>query len=69
MNIVFLNHRKKSAKNNNQKNILKTDKLFKLADFGLCTKVTKNKPFEFGVNQFLAPEIFSLGVDSAKVSL
>ena len=42
-------------------------KIFKLADFGLCVNVRRSKPFQFGCNQYLAPEVLQHGPDNPKV--
>jgi len=41
---------------------------FKLSDFGLCVNINESKPFQFGSNSYLAPEIMLKGPDNPNVN-
>jgi hypothetical protein len=64
------NEEEKKRCNNNKRHYNKKEfkKIFKLSDFGLCTKIENQLPSQFGGGIFLAPEICKMGPDCETVS-
>ena len=45
----------------------KSNKIFKLSDFGICKNIHRERPSEFGAGNYLAPEVCMHGPDSTNV--